>query len=173
MSFCKYLECGKITNTHGVHGSIKVACWCNTPKDLACLGSIYFKKGEGYEEIKVIKSSVYKDTVIMTLEGITTPEDAERLKNKIIYADRDNLKVRKGEVFLADIIGLEVRDADTNEVYGVISEISKSPASYIYTVKTADGTEVLIPAVKEFIKETDTEKGIMFIRPISGFFDEI
>lgn len=173
MTVCKYLECGKITNTHGVHGAVKVASWCNTPADLAGLGYIYIKNADGYKRVKTAKSAVYKDTVIMSLDGINTPEEAEKLKNTVIYADREDLKIRKGDVFLADVVGLEVRDVDTDRVYGVISDISKSPASYIYTVKTADGKEILIPAVKEFIKETDTDAGVLYIRPIPGFFDEI
>ena len=166
-----YLECGKIINTHGVRGAVKLESYCNSPSVLAKLPCIYLKIAGGYEPHKIIKASVYKDTVIATLDGIDTVEKAEALKTKTVFADRDSVPRGEGEVFLADIIGLSVIDADTGRVYGRVTDVQQSPASYIYTVRTDSG-DVLFPAVKEFIKEIDIERGVV-IRPIPGFFDEI
>ena len=68
------------------------------------------------------------------------------------------------------MIGLPVIDCDDGTVYGTLREVSEGVAQKIYVVKTETG-DVLIPDVPEFIKKIDTEKGI-FIKPISGFFDE-
>jgi ribosomal 30S subunit maturation factor RimM len=46
----QYLECGKIINTHGVKGDVKIDSWCDSPDILASLGNIYFKNESGYEK---------------------------------------------------------------------------------------------------------------------------
>ncbi len=166
-----YLECGKIVNTHGVRGGVKIDSYCDTPAVFAKLPCVYIKSGSEYRQYKLLKASVYRDTVIAMLDTVTTVEAAEALKNKTLYATRDSVPRRAGDVFLADIIGLDVIDIDTSRVYGRVVDIDKAPASYIYTVRTDSG-DVLLPAVKEFIKEIDVERGV-FIRPIEGFFDEI
>ena len=82
-----------------------------------------------------------------------------------------DVPLAKGEMFVADMIGMSVRDAGSGEEYGVLSDVSDATGRRIYTVRTSDGKEVMIPAVKEFIKEISPEGG-MLITPIPGFFDE-
>ena len=118
---------------------------------------------------KVLSASVAKGFVLLHLEGIDTIEAAIALKETPIYALREDIPLKKGSYFLADIIGLPVIDADTGRLYGHLAEVNPMPASDMYTIKTPDGQEVLFPAVKEFLVKVDTEKGI-YIRPIKGFF---
>ena len=95
--------------------------------------------------------------------------EAMLLKNKTLYALRKDFKLEEGEFFLADMIGLEVIDADDGRVYGKLREIMNRGASDIYVVDTPHG-ERMIPAVDEFIISIDIEKGI-FVRPIEGMLD--
>ena len=91
------------------------------------------------------------------------------LKNKLLYAKREDFKLEDGEFFIADLIGIDVLDADTGKKYGVLKEIINRGASDIYVVATDNG-EAMIPAVDEFIISIDINEGI-FVRPISGMFD--
>ena len=93
------------------------------------------------------------------------------MKNTVIYAHRSSVVKKDGDVFIADLIGLPVIDANTGKTYGIIAEVEQSPASDIYKIRTENGY-VLLPAVKEFVKEIDIERGV-YICPIPGFFDEI
>lgn len=170
----QYIEIGKIVNTHGVWGALKVEPWCDSPEILSKMKKIYFSpqsKGEDFREVKILKGSVQKDRVLLTLEGTETVEQAVLLKNKVIYAHRDDIPVEEGSFLICDLIGLPVIDANTGVTYGTLSDVIQGAASDIYEVKTDKGT-ALIPAVKEFIKETDLNKGI-FVAPIKGMFDEI
>lgn len=165
----QYLECGKIVNTHGIKGAIKLESWCDSPETLADLEYIYFKINGEYVEKRIISASVFKRHVIAYVEGINDIDNAAALKETVIYADRDDIPLEEGDYFITDLIGLPVIDADSGVEYGKISEVFNTGASDIYTVKTADG-ERMIPAVPEFIIEIDLERGI-FVRPIEGMFN--
>lgn len=165
----KYIECGKIINTHGCHGGVKIDSWCNTPYDLAELKRIYLKNKEGYREYKVAKASVFKQFVLLDLVGIADMDQAMALKNQTVYALRDDFDLDEGEYFIADVIGLPVIDVDTQKIYGKVSDLINRGASDLYVVKTPN-EEVMIPAVDEFIISVDLEKGV-FVRPIEGMFN--
>ena len=169
MSKNKFLECGKIINTHGVRGGIKIEPWCDTPNDLAALSRIYIRAGGGYVEHKVKRASVFKQFVLMEIDRVTTVDAAMALKGFVIYADRDDFDIEEGAYFVADIIGLPIIDNETGDVLGTLCDVINLGASDIYTVKTDKG-ERMIPAVPEFIKNVDTERGI-FVSLIEGMLD--
>ena len=165
----QYLECGKIVNTHGIKGAVKLESWCDYPETLADLEFVYFKLNGGFVEKRILSASVFKRHVIAYIEGINDIDAAASLKETVIYADRDDIPLDEGDYFITDLIGLPVIDADSGIEYGKVSEVFNTGASDIYTVKTADG-ERMIPAVPEFVIEIDLERGI-FVRPIEGMFD--
>ncbi|MBQ3074838.1 MAG: 16S rRNA processing protein RimM [Clostridia bacterium] len=169
MAVNPYMECGKIINTHGCYGAVKLESWCNSPEDLAALKKLYLSSGSAYREFKVLKASVFKQFVIATLETVNTMDLALSLKGQIVYAKRDEFDLAEGEFFLADLIDLPVIDAQSGKVYGTLSETINRGASDIYVVQTPNG-ERMIPAVDEFVKRIDVEKGI-FVTPIAGMLD--
>ena len=163
-----YLECGKIINTHGIKGALKVESWCDSPYILAELERVFIEKNSELKEFEITHSSVFKQFVILELDGIMTIEAAEKLKNQIIYLAREDMELEEGEVFIADLIGLPVIDVESGVEYGRIADVMNTGASDIYVIKTPTG-EAMMPAVKEFVKEIDLEKGI-FVKPIEGMF---
>ena len=165
----KYLECGKIVNTHGVKGAVKLESWCNTPADLAELKRIFVQNGNQMKELSVKHASVFKQFVIAELDGVNDFDSALALKNTVVYASREDFELEDGDYFIADIIGLPVIDVNTDTVYGTLADVINRGASDIYVIKTPNG-EKMIPAVDEFVKNVDLEKGI-FIAPIEGMFD--
>jgi 16S rRNA processing protein RimM len=164
-----YLECGKIINTHGVIGAVKIDPWCDSPEVLASLKTVYFLKNGEYSPVKLIKASVFKRFVLATLEGINDIDEAARLKETVIYAAREDLPLEDGDYFIADLIGLPVIDADSGTVYGTLAGVINTGASDIYEIDTENGQKMM-PAVEEFVKNVDTEKGI-FVSVIPGMFD--
>lgn len=165
----KYLECGKIVNTHGVKGAVKLESWCNTPEDLAELGRIFVGDRENKKVLKVKRASVFKQFVIAELEGVDDFDAALALKNTVVYAAREDLTLEEGDYFIADVIGLPVIDAENGKEYGKLKDIINRGASDIYVIDTPDG-ERMMPAVEEFVKEVNLERGI-FVLPIEGMFD--
>lgn len=165
------LQCGKIVNTHGIRGSVKVESWCDSPAVMKSLPKVYFSEREDAAPIKIRRAVLFDRFVLLDLEGIDDIEKALPLKNKILYADRADLPLAKGAYFLADLLGLPVIDADSGEVYGKLTDIQNLGASDLYEITRPSGKTCLIPAVKEFIAEIDIERGV-FIRPIAGMIDD-
>lgn len=170
MARSMYLECGRIVNTHGVKGAVKVENRCDTPKVLSSLKKIFLECGGTYSERKVLHASVFKEFVIMELEGVSDMDAALLLKNRLIYALREDIPIEEGAYFLADLEGLDIIDADSGRIYGRLLEVINRGASDIYVVETPTG-ERMMPAVSEFVKKIDIEKGI-FVSPIPGMLED-
>ena len=165
-----YLPCGKIINTHGFRGTVKAESWCDSPEILADLEEVFVKERDTYRPLSVLHASVFKQFVLLDLEGVTTEEAAERLRGTELFASRDALPVEEGSYFISDLLGLPVYHADTKEQIGTLKDINTSGVRDLYVVKTARG-ESLVPAVPEFIITIDPDDGI-YIRPIPGLIDE-
>ena len=164
-----YLECGKIINTHGFRGTVKLESWCDAPEVLASLPRVFFLKNGEYTPCKVLHASVFKQFVIAQLEGIDDEDAANRQRGKVVYAAREDLPIEDGDHFIADLIGLPVKHADTGEVLGTLTDVDSRGHADLYTVKTSKG-EALIPAVPEFVIRIDPDDGI-YVRPIPGLLD--
>lgn len=164
-----YLECGKIINTHGVAGEVKLESWCDSPQILAALPVVYFKKNNSYVPVKILTASIFKKFVFAKLEGIDDIDSAISLKECVVFASRDDLHLEPGSCFIADLIGLNIIDIDTGKIYGTLKGIINNGATDIYEIDTAHG-EKLMPVVDEFVKRADPDVGI-FVKPIEGMFE--
>ena len=164
-----YIECGKIINTHGFKGGLKLESWCNTPEDLAALERVFISQQGGMKEYVVKHTSVFKQFVIAEFDGVNDLDSALLLKNKTAYALREDFLLEEGDYFIADLIGLPIIDVNTKAVYGKLKDIINRGASDIYVIDTENG-EKMMPAVDEFVKTVDVDKGI-FIAPIEGMLD--
>ncbi len=166
----EYLEGGSVCTAHGVKGQLKVSHLCDSPKVLLKVKKIYFKSKSGeYCAASVKAASLMGQFVLLTLEGIDSREEAIAYRGRVFYLHREDVPLKDGAMFIADMIGLDVIHIESGELLGKLSDVSEISGRRIYTVKTAKG-DVLIPDVPEFIKEIG-EDG-MKILPISGFFDE-
>ncbi len=166
----RFLECAIIINTHGVRGDVKLESLCDTPAVLAGLKRVYFYEGGEYREVKVLHSSVFKSFVLASLEGVDDMDKAMAQKGKTLYAAREDFKLKKGDYFIVDLIGLDVIDNKSGKVYGKITDVINRGASDIYVVKTECG-ERMMPAVKEFVKRVDLESGV-YVEVIEGLLTD-
>lgn len=166
----EYLECGQITRAHGINGAMVINPFCDSYEVFAQLKTIYLKKGNEFSPLNVKKCSPYKNSAIVIVDGITTPEEVTKMRMEYVYAHRNDILRDDGDYFIADLIGLEVLDANTNELYGILKDVTNQGAQDLYVIKREGKTDAYIPAIKEFVKEISLEKGI-FITPIEGMLD--
>ena len=157
----QYIEAGRITNTHGINGEVKIEVWLDSPAFLKKFKTLYI---DG-KQVKLVSGRVHKGFLIAMLEGVNDVNAAMCLKNKTVYIDRAEARLPRGAFFLGDIIGAEVCTED-GTVIGTLTDILETPASNIYVVKGE--AEHLIPAVPEFIVGTDAENGVVTVRLIEG-----
>lgn len=167
----EFLECGRIINTHGVRGNVKIESWCDSLDVFCALKKIYIEKKKELVGYDVVSATEHKKCALVKLEGVDDMDSAMLLKNKTVYAHREDIPIGEDSVFIADMIGLDVYRSTNGEKLGVLSDIFESVASDIYVIKTEDGREVLVPGVDEFIDEIDLQKGIT-ISPIPGMFED-
>ena len=159
----RFLEAGKIVNTHGIAGEVKILPWADSPDFLLDFDTIYI---DG-KPVALLSARVHKNCVLARLEGVEDVNAAMRLRDKTVFIDREDVELEEGAFFLADIMGLEVRDADTGAVLGKIADILTPPASNVYVVKGGD-TDHMIPAVPEFVVETNVDGGYIRVKLIEG-----
>lgn len=161
----QYLEVGKVTNTHGIMGEVRVQPWADSPEFLCQFKTLYVD--QTHWPIQVERARVHKNMVIVKFQGITDVPGAIAMRNAVLYIDRADAKLPEGSFFLADLYGLEVRDAQTGQVLGHIAEILTLPANNVYVVRGGE-REMMIPAVPQFVAETNVEAGYLRINPMEG-----
>ena len=157
----EFLDCGEIVNTHGIHGEVRIVPWADSP-DFICRFSTLYVDGNARN---VRSSRVHKGSVITALEGVDTVEQAMALKGKTVQIRREDAKLPDGTFFLADIIGLDVVDEQGRRL-GVLKEVLSPSRQQVYVV--AGEREFMIPAVPQFILETDIQGGYIKVRLIEG-----
>ena len=165
----EYLPSGKIINTHGFRGTVKLESWCDSPQILADLQTVWFADRNGYRPCRVLHASVFKQFVLMDLEGVESEEAANRLRGTEVFAARADLPVEEGSYFISDLIGLPVKHADSGALLGTLSDINTSGVRDLYIVKNQKG-EFMVPAVPEFITKIDPDDAV-YVRPIPGLID--
>lgn len=161
MEKSQFIEAGKIINTHGIKGEVKIDVWLDSPEFLKKFKTVYIDGAA----VKILSARVHKSFLITLLEGVDDVNAAMRLKNKTVFIDRSDAKLPKGAYFLGDILGAEVVTED-GAVIGRLEDIMETPASNIYVVRGE--SEHLIPAVPEFIRRVDAEAGRITVRLIEG-----
>ncbi len=157
----EFLDCGQIVNTHGIHGEVRIVPWADSPDFLRQFSTLYV---DG-RALAVTASRVHKGSVIARLQGVDTVEGAMALKGKTVQLCRADAKLPEGAFFLADIIGLDVVDENGNKL-GRLKEVLSPSVQQIYVVEGQ--REIMIPAVPEFILETNIEAGYIRVRLIEG-----
>ncbi len=166
-----YIAIGRIVGTSGVEGIIKATAYSGIPERFLQLKSLYVFSDEGYRGY-VVKSAVVKQgQVLLQLKGITTREAAKALVGKEIFVPEDQrIEPPEGYYFLDDIVGLTVFDTAGNKI-GKVTDVIAHAANEVYVVREGD-REVLIPAVRQFVKEINIPEGRMVVELIEGMLEE-
>ena len=156
-----FIEAGRIVNTHGVSGEVKIEVWLDSPQFLRRCGRVFL---DGAER-KILSGKVQKSFLIVKLEGVEDLNAAMALKGRTVTIAREDAPLPRGAYFLQDILGARVVD-ETGAEIGVLTEVLERPASNVYVVQ--GDAEHLIPAVPAFILHTDPEAGVITVHLIEG-----
>ena len=165
----QYLETGKVVGTHGIAGELRVQPWCDTPTFLTRFKTLYTDRAG--TAVSVLSARVHGNIVLLKLAGVTTIEQAERLRGAVLYIDRADVRLPAGGWFVQDLLGCVVYDADTGAVLGTLKEVSKTGANDVWHVCNDRG-EFLVPAIPDVIVEVDIDAQRVTLRPIKGIFDD-
>jgi 16S rRNA processing protein RimM len=158
----KLLEAGKIVNTHGIRGEVKIQPWADSPGFLAGFDVLYIDGAP----VKIISARAHKSFVIAAFDGVMDIDGAIKLKNKTVFIARNDVELEEGRHFIADLIGLRAIDSDTGAELGVVADVLERPAHDVYVIKGR--REILVPAVPEFVGEINVSGGYITFRLIEG-----
>lgn len=165
------LEVGKIVNTHGLRGEVKVVPWTDYPEQFEDIEYAYVKTKDDYERLTLSGVKYQKGNIIVRFKEITDINDAEKYKNRVLYAERDMLgELPDGVYYIADLIGLTVVTDDGREI-GKISDVINTGASDIYEVKRGGMKDLLIPVTDETVLDVDIDGGSVTVHLLDGLED--
>lgn len=164
----KYLEIGQIVNTFGIKGMVKVKPFTDDINRFDRLETIYIKNKKGNKEYRIQEVKYHKQMVMLKLEGIENPEEAENLRGSYLLIDRDKEEpLEEGIYYIVDLLGLEVF-SDEGELLGKVEDIFNTGSNDIYVVKDEFGKQILLPGTSEVIKDVDLEQGKITVHLIPG-----
>ena len=154
----EFVEAGEIVNTHGVRGEVKVLCWLDDP-EMLCEFDRCRIDGKEYTMEQV---RVQKTCNLVKLSGIDTMEAAMLMRGKTLELYREDIDDEV--IFAAELIGMVVMSG--GKEIGKIVEVLDYPGNSVYVVRGK--YEYMIPAVKQFILDTDMEANVMQVKLIEG-----
>lgn len=167
----KYLEIGQIVNTFGIKGQVKIVPFTDDITRYDELKEIYVEKKNELKLFQIEQVNYKKNMVILKLKGIETVEEAEKLRNCYLKIDRkDAKKLPKDTYFIVDLLGLDVY-TDEGNLLGKVDDIYNAGSSDIYVIKDELGKQILLPAIKDVLKEVDLENQKIIVHLIKGLVD--
>ena len=162
------VEVGKVVNTRGLRGEIKVYPLID---ELDAFNEFEYLliKDTSYN-IKGVK--FFKNMVFVTLEGIDTVEKAEALKNYPCFLyEKDLPELSEGEFYIKDILGMEVITDETISL-GVVSDVLRTGSNDVYEIKRDGKKPMYIPAIKDVVLDYNVAENKMTVHIIPGL-DEL
>lgn len=156
-----------VTNTHGLKGEIKVFPRTDYPEFFEEIPGVYLADGTYF---KITGVKYHKNMVILKLRGINSIEEAEALRDNVLYVPKSTFDdLPEGTYLIADIIGLEVFEGDI--CYGKITDCIATGSNDVYIVEKENEKPLLIPALKDVIEEVNIDQGYMKVKLPEGLLD--
>lgn len=162
----EFLEIGKIVGTHGVRGMVRIEPWADEGSFLTSFKKFYVNDCI----LEAVAVKPHGRMVIAAFKGYDTVEKAETLRGKILRIKREDANIAPDRYFIDELIGCKVFDADTDNVLGIVSDVSKTGANDVWHIKSGE-KEYLIPVISGVVETVDIDSETVYIKPLGGIFD--
>ena len=160
-------QVGVITSTHGIRGEVKVYPTTDDPARFKQLKTVTLNDRDGSRILHIRSVKFFKQYVILGFEEFNDINQVEGLKKAVLTVSReDAVPLDEDEYYVSDLIGIRCVD-DTDEEIGILKEVMPTGANDVYVIEK-DGRQILVPAIKDCIREVDMESGIMHIHLLEG-----
>jgi 16S rRNA processing protein RimM len=162
---------GKIVAPFGIKGELKIFSLSDVPDRFVALKAVYLSPDYGRYTLKAVRP--YKGTMwILKFAGVNDATTADTLRGRDVVIPLAELATLPDDSYYQhDILGLQVLRLDGREV-GSVTDIWATGGNDVYVLKGADGQQVLIPAIKDVIKQIDLIRHVMYIDPMKGLLDD-
>ena len=157
----EYLNVGKIVNTHGIRGEVRVISQTDFPEER-------YQKGATL----LLCHRKHKNFDLLTFEGYPNINDVEPFRNGILKVTKDDLvDLAENEFYYHEIIGLEVVEED-GTVIGKVKEILSPGANDVWGVQRKGKKDALIPYIESVVHTIDLENGQVTVEIPEGLLDD-
>ena len=173
----EWLIVGVITSCHGINGQLKVKSLSDFEERFLKPGIRWLQKeNETPSKIQLVSGFKQpgKETFIVKLQGINTRNHAEQLQKFKILVKTDNLpKLKKGEFHLLELINLEVKTLENDElkIIGKVINLENEKNNLLVIELFKNQKKVLIPFVKEIVPLVDIKNNFIIINPPNGLLE--
>ncbi len=154
-----YIEIGEIVKPQGIRGEVKLRAMTSDMSRYARLETVYLKEGGAYIPRKVIKGRSYDGFAFLQLEGVHDRNEAELLRGKMVYVDREHaIELTEDENFVCDLIGLAAENTKGEPIGTLRDVLSPNAICDVYVFDTPRG-EMMLPALRRVVKAVDVTSG--------------
>lgn len=162
------LQVGVITQTHGLRGEVKVFPTTDDVKRFKKLKTVTLDTGKERLSMEIEGVKFFKQYAILKFKGYDSINDIEKYKRGKLLVPRDQaVSLQKDEYFVADMLGMQVV-TEEGENFGILKDVLATGANDVYVVSREDGGEVLLPAIRECIRNVDMERRVMEVHIMDG-----
>lgn len=167
----KWFNVGKIVNTHGIHGEVRVISKTDFSEERYKKGNhlfLFLPKSETPIELIVKSHRTHKNFDLLFFEGYENINEVEKFRNGILKVPESQLsELEEDEYYFHEIIGCLVATTRGEEI-GKITEILTPGANDVWVVKGKGGKEILIPYIHDVVKKVDVKEKVVLIDPLEG-----
>ncbi|MGM8211777.1 ribosome maturation factor RimM [Virgibacillus sp. W0430] len=163
---------GKIVNTHGIKGEVKVKRITDFEERFSIGETVYVRDEKGNDMPLIIDGHrVHKQFDLLRFKEMDTINDVEKFKGSYLKVKEEQLKsLAENEYYYHEIIGCEVKTT-TGEKLGIIESILSPGANDVWVVKQANGKEALIPYIADVVKQVNVDDKVVIIELMEGLLD--
>ena len=167
----QFLRVGVISSTHGIRGEVKVYPTTDDPERFLDLDEVILDTGREHKILEIEGVKFFKNQVISKFKGYDNINDIEKYLKKDLLVDREHaVELGENENFIADLIDMEVV-TDEGKVLGTLTDVIETGANDVYAVKTPEGKEILLPAIRDCILDVDVDEKRMTVHVMEGLLD--
>ena len=171
-------QVGAVTSTHGLRGEVKVYPTTDDPARYQKLKEVILDNGKEQLTLKIEHASLevagvkfFKNQVILKFREFNHINEVEKYKGARLYVTRENaLELGEDEYYFADLAGLRV-ETQEGQVLGTVKDILQTGANDVYVIDREKQKALLIPAIKDCVKQIDLEAGRMVICLLPGLLE--
>ena len=163
------IEVGRVVNTHGIRGELKLDPWTDSIEALTETDTFYYKNGGQDVPLVVEKIRIHKNCLIIKAEGVETMQEAEAFRGRLRFVEREEV-LPEGHYYIADLIGLQVFTEDTK--LGKLTDVLQTGANDVYEVR-GEGKPIYLPALSQVVLEINIEEGYMKVAIPEGLLDSL
>ncbi|GAC1435465.1 MAG: ribosome maturation factor RimM [Chloroflexota bacterium] len=162
-----WLLVGIVSAPFGVHGEVRIEVLTEFPTRFLRLRALYL--GEEKRAVALERAHTRgKSGVALKLAGYDTPEQAAALRQTPLYIPRgEAMPLPAGRYYVDQIVGLEARLLD-GRVLGRVSEVLPIASNDVYVVDGGEHGQILLPAIRDVIKEINLPGGYLAVEPLPG-----